>query len=55
MIINITQKEYNTYDIASINASKSLIYHAIPVIIKSLILVILPTIALIKDQIITFL
>lgn len=50
ILINIMQKK-NVYIIASTNASKNLVYQVIPIITRSFIWIILPTIALMEDQI----
>lgn len=49
MLINIFQKQRGICALASTNADKSLVYQAIPVIIKGFVLVISSTIALMED------
>lgn len=44
-------KKKDVYTIVSTNANKSLVYQAILVVIGGFVLVILPTIALIEDQV----
>lgn len=51
VILNITVKKANTVVLASTNIRKSLLYQAILIVIpNAIVLVIIPTIALIKDQ-----
>ncbi len=51
MVVNITKYKQDIYAIAVTNTDKSLVYQSIPVIIDGSVLVISPTIALIKDQV----
>lgn len=51
MIANITKSKKNVVVIAGTSAGKSLPYQLIPLITESIVLVVLPTIALIEDQI----
>ena len=51
VLVDIVHKKRDIYTIANTNASKSLVYQAIPVVTGGLILVISPTITFIEDQI----
>lgn len=50
-VIDITKRKRDVCAITGINASKSLVYHSILVITGGSVLVILPTIALMEDQV----
>lgn len=51
IVVDITLKKRDVYGIASTNADKNLVYQAIPVITEGFVLVILPTITLIENQV----
>lgn len=51
IVVDITLKKNDVCAIISTNARKSLVYQAIPIVIGGFVLVISPTIALIKDQV----
>lgn len=50
-IMDITKCKKDVYAIIDTNAGKSFIYQAIPVVTRGSVLVILPTIALMEDQV----
>lgn len=50
-VINITKRKRDVCAIAGTSTGKSLVYYLIPVVIRGSILVVLPTIAFIKDQV----
>lgn len=50
-MVDITLKKRDVCTIASTNASKSLVYQAIPVVTRGSVLVISPTITLMEDQV----
>ena len=50
-IIDITKRKKDVCTIANTNASKSFVYQLIPIVTGGSVLVILPIIALIKDQV----
>lgn len=51
IVIDITKQKQDVYAIASTNASKNFIYQSILVVIGGFVLVILPTITFIEDQV----
>ncbi len=51
VLVDITYDKKAICVIASANAGKSLVYQAIPVVTRSLVLVILPIIALMEDHV----
>lgn len=51
MVANITKAKKNVVDITSTSADKSLPYQSISIIIRRIVLVVSPIIALIEDQV----
>lgn len=54
VLVDITKKKRDACAIVSTNSGKSLVYQAIPVVIGGFVLVVLLTIALMKNQIRAF-
>ena len=50
VVTNITHDKKDVFVIASTNAGKSLAYQSIPEVTEGIVLVIFPTIALMKDE-----